>query len=71
VFVRRTVIELPARVYRVDIETGRREIWKEFMPADPAGIEALEPYAMSPDGGTILFFYGRNLSELYLAEGIR
>ena len=71
VFVRRTVIELPARVYRVDTETGRREIWKEFMPADPAGIEALEPYAISPDGGTIVFFYGRNLSELYLAEGIR
>src|SRR5262249_949791 len=30
VFVRRAVIELPARLYRVNSQTGRREVWKEF-----------------------------------------
>jgi hypothetical protein len=71
VFVRRIVIGLPARVYRADLETGRRQVWKEFMPADLAGIGSIEPFGVSPDGGTIIFFYGRILSELYLAEGMK
>jgi serine/threonine protein kinase/Tol biopolymer transport system component len=70
-FVRRTVTELPARVYRVDMETGRREVWKEFMPGDPAGINAIAPFSISPDGQTIVFEYDRTLSELYLAEGMK
>jgi hypothetical protein len=63
--------ELPARVFRVDTETGRREVWKELMPADAAGIEELGPGAISPDGKIILFLYVRTLSELYLAEGLK
>jgi len=63
--------ELPARVFRVDTETGRREVWKQVMPADPAGIERLEPSAISPDGKSILFQDTRSLSELYLAEGLK
>jgi eukaryotic-like serine/threonine-protein kinase len=70
-FVRRTVRELPARVYRVDIETGRRELWKEFTPADPAGIWNITPAAISADGQIILFNYFRTLSDLYLAEGMK
>ncbi|HLN58678.1 MAG TPA: protein kinase, partial [Thermoanaerobaculia bacterium] len=30
--------ELPGKVFRIEIETGRRELWKELMPADPAGV---------------------------------
>jgi glucose/arabinose dehydrogenase len=63
--------DLPARVFRVDTETGRREVWKELMPADAAGIEELGPWAISPDGKTVLFLYVRTLSELYLAEGLK
>jgi Tol biopolymer transport system component len=70
-FVGRRVTELPARVYRVDIETGRRELWKEFMPADPAGVEILGPAAISADGQTVVFQYNRTLSDLYLAEGLK
>jgi Tol biopolymer transport system component len=61
----------PARVFRLDTETGRREIWRDLMPADPAGLILLNPCAISADGGTILFQYGRALSELYLAEGLK
>jgi eukaryotic-like serine/threonine-protein kinase len=70
-FVRHTANALPTRVYRVDIETGRSEVWKEFMPADPAGIETMAPMSISADGGTVLVGYGRALSELYLAEGMK
>jgi hypothetical protein len=41
------------------------------MPADAAGIEELGPWAISPDGKTVLFLYVRTLSELYLAEGLK
>ncbi len=70
-FVRHSLRELPARVLLVDTETGHREVWKEFMPADPAGITVVGPRAISADGKTILFVYGRDLSELYLAEGLK
>ena len=70
-FVGRRGRGLPARVFRVEIETGRREVLKELMPADAAGIENLGSWAISPDGKTILFQYSRSLSELYLAEGLK
>ncbi len=58
-------------VFLVDTETGRREVWKEFRPADPGGITSIGPCAISADGKTILFLYTRILSELYLAEGLK
>src|SRR5262249_36879977 len=33
--------ELPAKVVRIDLQTGRRETWKELMPLDPAGVERI------------------------------
>jgi hypothetical protein len=63
--------DFPARVFRLDVATGRREIWKELTPGDPAGISVLTPNAISADGQTVLFLYGRSLADLYLAEGLR
>src|SRR6185369_7902117 len=63
--------DLPARVFRLDGATGRRETWKEFMPGDPAGITTLAPQDISEDGKTVLFSYGRSLADLYLAEGLK
>ncbi len=65
------VRELPARLLRLDVTTGRREVWKELMPGDPAGITSLSPADVSEDGKTILFNYGRSLADLYLAEGLK
>jgi serine/threonine protein kinase len=61
----------PARVYRLDLATGSRELWKEFMPSDPTGITNIGPESISADGQTILFGYGHILSDLYVAEGLR
>jgi hypothetical protein len=70
-FLRADAREFPARVFRLDVATGRREVWKELMPADPAGITLLSPGAISEDGKTILFDYARSLSDLYVAEGLK
>ncbi|HEY3202368.1 MAG TPA: protein kinase [Thermoanaerobaculia bacterium] len=62
---------LPARIFRIELETGRRELWKEFMPGDPTGITRLGAMAVSKDGKTILFGYGHRVGDLYVAEGLR
>jgi serine/threonine protein kinase len=63
--------ELPARVYRLDIKTGQRTLWKELMPSDPAGVENIGPIYMTPDAKTCVFGYHRMLADLYLVEGLK
>jgi serine/threonine protein kinase/Tol biopolymer transport system component len=63
--------ELPARVYRLDVKTGQRTLWKELMPSDPAGVENIGPIYMTPDAKTCVFGYHRMLADLYLVEGLK
>ncbi len=63
--------ELPARVYRLDMQTGQRTLWKELMPYDPAGVENIGPILMTPDAKTCVFGYHRMLADLYLVEGLK
>jgi sugar lactone lactonase YvrE len=63
--------QLPARVYRLDLASGRRETWKELMPGDLAGLGIVNAVAISRDGETVLFNYGRSLADLFLAEGLK
>jgi eukaryotic-like serine/threonine-protein kinase len=63
--------ELPARVYRLDIQNGQRTLWKELMPYDPAGVENIGPILMTPDAKTLVFGYHRMLADLYLVEGLK
>ncbi len=62
---------LPARVFRIDLATGARELWKEFTPADPAGVYRIAPVLVTPDGGAWAYNAVRTLSDLYVAEGLR
>ncbi len=56
--------ELPARVYRLDVKSGTRTLWKELMPSDPAGVENIGPIYMTPDAKTCVFGYHRMLADL-------
>ena len=58
---------VPNRVYRVEIATGRRTLWKELYPAQIAGVR-LSEVAVTPDGQTILHTYSRLLSDLYVMD---
>lgn len=61
---------LPARVYRVTLATGQRELWRELTAADPAGVYKIAPVAITPDGNAYAYTALRVLSELYLTEGV-
>jgi Tol biopolymer transport system component len=63
--------DVPARVSKVDVETGRREIWKELLPADPAGIERISNVLVAPDGKSYAYCYARLLSDLFVVEGLK
>jgi WD40 repeat protein len=61
----------PARIFRLDVASGNRELWKELTPPDPAGISNVAPPAIAADGKTYAYSYNRILSDLFLAEGIK
>jgi serine/threonine protein kinase/Tol biopolymer transport system component len=63
--------EMPIRVYRFDPLTGRRELLKEVLPADPAGIFWPNHIFMTPDGKGYVYSVRRVLSDLYVAEGLK
>jgi len=63
--------ELPARVDRLDLQTGKRTLWKQLIPSDPAGVETIGPILMTPDAQTCIFGYHRMLADLYLVEGLK
>ncbi len=63
--------ELPASVTRIDLENGKRTLWKQLMPSDPAGVETIGPILMTPDAKTCVFGYHRMLADLYLVEGLK
>ena len=64
-------VALPARVHRVQLATGQREVWRELTAADPAGVYKIAPIAIAPDGNAYAYTALRVLSELYLTEGVR
>jgi eukaryotic-like serine/threonine-protein kinase len=63
--------ELPASVYELDVHTGKRTLWKQLMPSDPAGVETIGPIIMTPDAKMCVFGYHRMLADLYLVEGLK
>jgi serine/threonine protein kinase len=63
--------EVPARVTRLEIESGRREPFKSLIPADPAGVERISNVVVTPDGKGYAYCYTRLLSDLFVVEGLR
>jgi len=59
-----------ADVMRVDLASGRRELFKKIGPSDPAGV-ALYQVVFTPDGKYYAYSCGNELSQLYLVEGLR
>ncbi len=63
--------DVPARVTRIDIETGKREVWKELLPVDPSGVERISNVLVTPDGKGYAYCFTRLLSDLFVVEGLK
>jgi len=57
-------------VVRVDLTSGRRDLFKKIGPSDPAGV-LLVGAVFTPDGKSYAYSYFNGLSQLYLVEGLR
>jgi Tol biopolymer transport system component len=59
------------RIEMMEIATGRRNVWKELRPPDPAGVLQVGPIVVAPDGRAYVYSYRRVLDELYAVTGLR
>jgi hypothetical protein len=64
-------LDVPAKVYKVDMATGKRSLWRELAPADPLGVRAISHIWVTPDAASYAYTAVRNLGELYLVSGLR
>ncbi len=62
--------EAPVKAYRLDLATGKKELWRTLMPADAAGVSNVRPQPAG-DGQSYIYDYFRLLSDLYLVEGVK
>ncbi len=63
--------EVPLKVYRYEISSGRKELWKEISPSDTAGLNSINRFVPTPDGQAYAYSYFRTLSYLQLVEGLK
>ncbi len=63
--------DIPIRIYRLDLASGKREVFRDLPTPDLAGVELSGEVSLTPDGRTWALSYGRTLSQLYVADGMR
>ena len=62
---------LTATVYRINLETGQRQVVKTLVMKDPTGGFGITRVVTTPDGQYFAFNTLRQLSELYLLQGLK
>ena len=62
---------MPARVFRINLANGTRELWKEFVPMDPAGVYKITPIVATADATAWAYNALRTTSDLYVAQGLK
>jgi hypothetical protein len=61
---------VPARILRLDLSTGKKDLLVELAPGDRIGLSRIRTVEMAPDGKSYGYTYERALSELYLVQGV-
>jgi hypothetical protein len=63
--------DIPLKVYRFDLVTGEKQLWKSLAPTDRAGVYNLGLLNLTPDARWYVYSYVRDLSDLYMVEGLK
>jgi Tol biopolymer transport system component len=63
--------EVPARIHRVEITSGKRELFKNTLPPDLAGVEDVTNLDITRDGRSYAYTCPTILSDLYVVDGLR
>ena len=67
----RTGTDVPARIDRLDVATGRRTLLAEIRPADQAGLFTFTPTTVSKGGAQYGYSYVKRLSTLFVVTPTR
>ena len=60
-----------APLYRLELQTGKRERITTLAPSDVAGVTTIVNVRMTEDGKTYGYSFSRELSDLFLVGGVR
>jgi len=63
--------ESPCTVYRLELGTRRKDVWKVLGPADPTGVPHSGRVQITPDASSYAYGHIRHLSELFLVDGLK
>ncbi len=63
--------EIPCRVERVNLDTGRRELYRAIAPSNLSGLIAITPTFISDDERSYAYQIQRHTSKLFVSEGPR
>jgi hypothetical protein len=59
-------------VFRVELTTGVRVLWKTLSPSDPVGVQVLGgTVVITPDAQSYCYSYMRRLGDLFVVDGLR
>jgi hypothetical protein len=63
--------EMPTKIYRLNIATGKRQFVRQLMPPDLSGVTDISGVFITPDGHAYVYEYGQTLSDLYLVSDVK
>jgi hypothetical protein len=63
--------DIPAQLYRLNINTGKREAWRELKPADPAGAKSIQHIHVTASGDAYVYTYFRFDARLFVVDGLK
>jgi hypothetical protein len=60
------------QIDKLNIETGKREVWQVWKAKDPVGLVPPSiPPAITPDGSKMMFAQRKKLSTLYRSDTLK
>jgi dipeptidyl aminopeptidase/acylaminoacyl peptidase len=65
-------VEQPSfvKISRLDVSTGRKELWRELRTPDSVGV-AISKIVVTPDGQSFAYSFQRDITTLFLIGGLR
>ena len=67
--------EMEVKIYRLDLQTGVKRLWKQLTPPYPTGLIGIGADSgqvrITPDGQSYAYTFWFFPSELYVAEGLK
>ena len=67
-----TVTATGINIYRLDVTSGRRELWQTITPKNAVGLRPMViPSSITPDGRWMAYAYRTQLGQLYRSDTLR